>query len=453
MRGLHTASAWARTIERATLLALAMFALAATHAAAVPAFAIQTGQPCNACHVGGFGPRLTPFGRSFKIGGYTARTDSFNVPLSAMAVASYVRTLKAQPGPPAPGFSANDNFAIDQISLFVAGGVGGHLGGFIQTTYDGVAKAFHWDNLDLRAVTTVKVKGKDLVLGATLNNAPTVQDGWNSLAAWGYPFTTSNLAPHPAASPLLAGALAQNTLGLTAYAWLNNEFYSEVGGYRSPSADFLIHAGVDPTAPGDISGTAPYGRIAYQKNFGDHNFEVGAFGMAANIFPGRDHSAGASDHFTDLGLDASFQIFRANKDVIMVNARYTHENQRLDASLPLGLAQNPSDSLSDIRVDAAYYWRDKIGLTIAVFDTWGSPDALLYPDARTFRPDSDGVLLQLDGTPWGAGGSPLGRRFNMRLGIQYVAYGRFNGAGANFDGAGRNASDNNTLRVFSWIAY
>jgi hypothetical protein len=109
--------------------------------------------------------------------------------------------------------------------------------------------------------------------------------------------------------------------------------------------------------------------------------------------------------------------------------------------------------LSDIRVDAAYYWRDKIGLTIAVFDTWGSPDALLYPDARTFRPDSDGVLLQLDGTPWGAGGSPLGRRFNMRLGIQYVAYGRFNGAGANFDGAGRNASDNNTLRVFSWIAY
>jgi hypothetical protein len=38
---------------------------------AVPAFAVQTGQPCTACHIGAFGPQLTPFGRAFKIGGYT----------------------------------------------------------------------------------------------------------------------------------------------------------------------------------------------------------------------------------------------------------------------------------------------------------------------------------------------------------------------------------------------
>jgi hypothetical protein len=30
---------------------------------------------------------------------------------------------------------------------------------------------------------------------------------------------------------------------------------------------------------------------------------------------------------------------------------------------------------------------------------------------------------------------------------------RFNGAGHNYDGAGANASDNNTLRVFTWFAY
>src|SRR5579859_5018024 len=56
-------------------------------AEAVPAFAEQTGQPCKACHVGGFGPELTPFGREFKIGGYTLRTHSA-IPLSAMAIAS-----------------------------------------------------------------------------------------------------------------------------------------------------------------------------------------------------------------------------------------------------------------------------------------------------------------------------------------------------------------------------
>jgi hypothetical protein len=29
-------------------------------ALAVPSFAIQTGQPCAACHIGAFGPQLTP---------------------------------------------------------------------------------------------------------------------------------------------------------------------------------------------------------------------------------------------------------------------------------------------------------------------------------------------------------------------------------------------------------
>ena len=33
-------------------------------AKAVPAFTDQTGQPCQTCHVGGFGPQLTPFAAS-----------------------------------------------------------------------------------------------------------------------------------------------------------------------------------------------------------------------------------------------------------------------------------------------------------------------------------------------------------------------------------------------------
>src|SRR5689334_7526606 len=55
-------------------------------AAAVPAFAEQTGRNCAACHVGGSGPELTPFGREFKLGGYTLRMHAA-VPLSAMAIA------------------------------------------------------------------------------------------------------------------------------------------------------------------------------------------------------------------------------------------------------------------------------------------------------------------------------------------------------------------------------
>src|ERR1043165_9998588 len=55
-------------------------------AQAVPVFAQQTGQPCKSCHVGGFGPELTPFGREFKLGGYTLRTHA-SIPIAAMAIA------------------------------------------------------------------------------------------------------------------------------------------------------------------------------------------------------------------------------------------------------------------------------------------------------------------------------------------------------------------------------
>ncbi len=429
-----------------------LLALTATQAAAVPSFAVQTGRPCGACHVGGFGPQLTPFGRAFKLGGYTLRTNTFNLPVSAMAVASFVHTAKDQAAPPAPSYGVNDNVAVDQISVFLAGGVGSHLGGFVQATYDGIGKAYSWDNLDLRAVTTLDIAKTNVLLGLDVNNAPTVQDVFNTLPSWGYPYTSSGLAPGPAASPLIAN-LTQTTLGVTAYAWINSQFYAEVGGYRSPSAQFLIHAGADPTSPGNIKGVAPYGRLAYQKNFGDRNVEVGAFAMGASLYPGHDQSLGLTDHYTDLGLDASYQLFAARKDVFTVNARYTHEQQRLDASQALGLAATRNVNLQDLRIDASYYWRDRIGLTVGAFDTWGKPDQLLYAANRTFTPDSSGLLFQLDGTPWGEGGSPLGPRFNMRLGIQYTAYLSFDGSGRNYDGLGDGAGANNTVRIFSWIAY
>ena len=289
-------------------------------ARAVPAFAVQTGQPCSGCHIGGFGPQLTPFGREFKMGGYTLRTDGFNLPVSAMAVASYVHTDKDQPTPPAPHYSDNDNFSLDQASLFLAGGFGAHVGAFVQATYDGVARAFHWDNLDVRAVTKLKMGGQSVILGATVNNAPTVTDAFNTLPAWGYPYTTSSLAPSGPASPLI-GNLAQNTIGVTGYAWVNSEIYAEFGGYRSPSSSFLIHAGIDPTDPGGIRGTAPYARLAWDKNLGTSNFEIGAFGLWADLYPGRDQSTGVTDSYADVGLDGSYQLFRKNRDVFTVNGR------------------------------------------------------------------------------------------------------------------------------------
>src|SRR5208282_3413944 len=51
------------------LVAAALLAVGGGPAQVLPAYARQTGQPCAVCHTAF--PELTPFGRRFKIGGYT----------------------------------------------------------------------------------------------------------------------------------------------------------------------------------------------------------------------------------------------------------------------------------------------------------------------------------------------------------------------------------------------
>ncbi len=426
-------------------------------AKAVPAFADQTGLACAACHVGGFGPELTPLGRDFKLNGYTMRSKSLSVPLSVMAVASLTHTKKGQVPAPA-GLSQNDNLAFDQGSIFIAGGVGHHFGGFAQITYDGVGKVWSWDNLDLRAVTTGHVLGQDAVFGLTLNNGPTIQDAWNTTPAWGFPYTNTGVSGTPGAAPLIDGGLAQNTLGLSAYSWIGQRWYLEAGAYSSPSTGTLRWLGADPFAPGDIKGLAPYGRVAWQGNLAGGTLELGAFALKAKINPERDRSSGFTDHYSDVGVDGSWQKSVGSGDTISAQARYIREHSNLEASCALALVGNGSNldcaktSLNQFRGNIGYNWHGKVGATLGAFSTTGTSNSDLYggPNAA---PDGNGVMGQLDYTPWGDGKSPLGPRFNMRVGVQYTAYGKFDGARQNYDGSGANASDNNDLRIFTWIAF
>jgi hypothetical protein len=41
----------------------------------------------------------------------------------------------------------------------------------------------------------------------------------------------------------------------------------------------------------------------------------------------------------------------------------------------------------------------------------------------------------------------------LRIGLQYTAYTKYNGARDNYDGFGRNARDNNSLFLYAWTAY
>ena len=442
-----------KTLKAALVLLALIAGFAPLGAEAVPSFAEQTGQRCSACHVGGLGPHLTQFGREFKLGGYTLRARTgFTNPLAAMAIASNVSTRKDQDAAP-PHYDTNHNLALDQISVFVAGGVGQYFGAFGQFTYDGIGRAFAWDQLDLRAAKQTTISGTDVLIGVDLNNSPGVQDAWNTLPSWGFPFTASSLAPSPAAAPMIAEAFAQRVLGSSVYMMWNHAIYAEAGLYWTPGKKFLSAMGVDIN-DGDtmMKGAAPYARVAYTKDLGVQNFEIGAFAFFPKSYPGGNRLAGG-DTFRDLGIDASWQYTGLSDVTVSVDARYTHEAQNLAASLALNEAANRHNTLQETQIDASYYWRNMIGVTVSPFHIWGSTDSLFYADNRTMTPNSTGVIFQLDYTPWGADVSPLGRRFNLRVGAQYTLYTELNGATKDYDGQGHNASDNNTFRLFTWVAF
>lgn len=420
---------------------------------ALPSFADQTGLACAACHVGAFGPALTPTGRQFKLEGYTWGGGDSSLPhVSAMLQGYLTHTEQGQPGGAAPHFGANDNLSLNQASLFYGGKIMDHLGAFVQTTYDGVARRFSWDNLDIRYAQKAKFGNTDAILGVSINNNPTVQDLWNSTPGWGTPFSSSSLAPGPAAAPVIAGGFAQQVLGASAYAMWDGWLYTEAGAYRNLSDNTQTVLGVSPLGQNRISGLAPYWRIAAQKQFGAHYFSAGTFGLSAKVYPGQDSSAG-TDRYTDFGLDATYDYLGDPDNSYSAYATFVDEHQSLDASNFLGGASNTSNKLRMLNLTGAYTYQQTYTFTVGYFDIWGSSDALYYGGSLNGSPNSNGFTAEVDYTPFGKDDSAFGPHVNVRVGLQYTAYLKFDGARSNYDGSGRNASDNNTLALMTWFLF
>jgi hypothetical protein len=413
-------------------------------AEAVPSFARQTGLSCTACHTAF--PQLNSFGRDFKLRGYTMTTDTKGEtdrlkegrlpPISFMLQASYTGIDVAEPG------AQNGNAALpDQASLFYAGRISDKLGAFVQITYDGIDDHFTMDNADVR----FSGEHESVVYGLTLNNNPTVEDLWNSTPAWSFPYASSGVAPAPTAAAQIDGTLAQQVVGLGAYAFVNKLVYGAFGVYRS----FQIGAASppDPTSENVIKGAAPYWRLAVSHQWGAHDLEVGTYGLSVDLYPGDGPLTGPTNRFRDLAVDAQYQ-WMAGKNAVTVHTTWIHEKQEWDAGVEDGAAANPTDTLKTFRVDGSYLFDQRVAGTIGFFSTSGDGDALLYPPdsvdgSRTGSPDSRGFVLEADYYPW----------YNARLSAQYVVYGRFNGADSNYDGSGRSASDNNTLYLNVWLMY
>jgi hypothetical protein len=433
------------------LAAFSLTTLSGRPAGAVPLFARQTGQQCAACH-NGF-PELTPYGRLFKLNGYTFGGGQSSLPpISFMAVASFTNTQADQPGPAAPHYNANNNPALDVVSLFYGGVILPHVGLFGQATYDNIGKAVSWDNTDLRYAQVFKLFDKEAVFGVTVNNNPTVQDVWNSTPAWGYPWLSSGLAQTPAAATLIEGGLAQEVVGVSPYIYWNRLIYAEVGGYRTLGNRALYELGANPGGVSAINGVAPYWRLAFEPQWGPNAWEVGTFGLAASQVPGGVTGFG-TDHTTDVGFDTQYQ-YLGEVHSFSVQASWIHENAQSSASQALGNTANGHNHLDSTHIKASYYYNQTYGGTIAHFQIDGTRDALLYGgDSANSSPNSAGWVGELDYFPFNHGGPAFWPWLNLKVGLQYTYYTEFNGASRNYDGLGTSAADNNTLYLFTWLAF
>ena len=422
--------------------------IVARPAHAVPSFAEQTGQPCAACHVGAFGPQLKQFGRDFKLSGYVASDGkSHGVPVSLTTQMSFTRTDAGQHGPAAPHYAPNDNATLDQASVYYAGRVTPWLGGFVQLTYDGIARQPHVDNIDVRHSAEGTLFDEDLVYGFTANDNPTVSDLWNSTPAWKFPYNGSGLAPNPIAATLIDGGLGQRVAGGGGYVMWNDLVYAEADLYRGLGYDVLNATGVTPVSQTDKTrGVIPYWRVALQRDIGRSYAQLGAYGLSADVLPGGVDVPGARDHFTDTAIDANYQFTVDPKTVVsdMVSAHMTliHEDAALHASQALSGAK-PSHKLNTFRTDVSYSIAATVTPSLQYFNTGGTGDAA-YWGTPSGRPDSSGVIAEIAYVPWGKPGSSIGWG-NVRFAVQYVDYFKF-------DGSSRKASANNALFASVWAA-
>jgi hypothetical protein len=503
----------------ATFAAIFVFAAAAilltieftSPAQALPSFARQTGQPCGTCHTDF--PALTPFGRRFKLLGYTMGGGPFRTtPWASKAgqdaraeydkMMGYVKALPAQPtsdaekdyvppvsmmavvglthtqadlgvltGAPPDPYSQNNNVVLSPFSGFWGGAITDNIGAFAQVTYNAIGSGpsadpfdrhtWTWDNTDVRYANTAHFGPLDFVYGITANNNPTVQDLWNTTPAWSFPYAVSNLYGPQNPGTAIEGAFAAHVAGVGAYTMINDLLYLELTGYKTLPFSTQNNLGTDPFgAPGQLGGIAPYYRVALEPHWGRNTFMVGAFGGQFNVHPWVDTGLTTfstavfpqSDVFTDYGFDTQYQ-YQGDNWWLTLRGSYIREFQRLNSSF-VNAGTNPTDLLNSLKLQAsfAYGADNRVVFTAQYFNQWGTADAGLYgTDPAT------GLPLTPNTNGWTAEIAYIPFGAGKMVGWPWfnarigLQYTFYNKLNVNLANTS-NPHDNNTLFLHAWFA-
>ncbi len=435
--------------------ACAMLLCLTARSFSVPSFARQMDVSCLQCHYAY--PQLNEYGRTFKIRGYVTdvgknikngkkESDLSLVkipPLATAFVTSLTATGKEQPG------IQNGSAAFPQeLSIFMAGKVTSNIGSFLQLSYEQEEGNIGMDMGEIRLAFNSSLMKKPLTYGFILNNTPALQDVWNSTPAFAFPYLSSETAPTPIATVLIDNVLGNEVAGLGMYGFFDNQLYLGGAVYRSaPQGGFPVaeQPAEGENTPGIISGVAPYWRAAVQPIKGSQYLEIGTYGMFASLYP--SGVSGTTNKYTDLGFDGQYEL-HAGPGSALFYLTGIYEWRTFNASLSSGEVETAHPNLFSLNFNMHYFMNFGLEGSFGYILTAGNTDSLLYNQemirgSRTNKPNNGRFILQLSYLPWQ----------NAKVTVQGYLYHMFNGASENYDGFGRNASDNNTLYVSTWLAF
>ena len=463
-------------------------------AEAIPLFARQTGHNCQACHISY--PELTAYGREFKLNGYTFG-EAQPIPLAGaiMAEIDHVRSPDATTGAPTctgtggsnAGTSSCDSLRLNQYSIFFGGRLSVNFGMFGQMTgsefpigagsgtgnsgVTGGGFAPAADNTEFRYVHRIMSDDSlepAAVLGLNMNNNPTMEDVWNAVPAWRFPWFPYLAAGYgPSAATYVDNPLGtHNKVGIGGYAWVQKSFYAELNLYHSATGmlSFMNWGnGGTEAAMGDqpsdvLSGENPYWRVAYSHDWGYNSVEVGLFGWIAKTFncnPASTTCASpvstATNNYRDTAIDAQYQYNKGEPWVFSAAGSYIHEKNDLTAlyqSSAGAAVSTPGHSVNEFNIKGTVYYNRQYGATLGYSSLNGTSDMALYGSglhggSLTGDPSSSWWTLELNYLPLQ----------NLRFSLLFQEFKKINGGSSNFDGFGNTAAGQDRITGAIWWAF
>ena len=408
---------------------------------AVPSFSRQTGSECAACHIGSFGLNLTPFGARFKAGGYIdSDGNGSKIPLSVQLLAEQVNPAKG-----------STRTRLSEADVYFAGRLTDQIGGIARLSRrdDGTTVRTTLENLDLRYAREVKLNDKDVVVGLSLNNSPSVQDPVSVLPGRGFamPSTDGTLLNQSSAHHL-----ANRVIGLSTYGLYDQTWYGELGSYRSLPVSTQERLGFDAAGdPGKLSGTS-YWRLAYMKDLKTQFFSVGLVGLNTTRQLNR---SGPADGIKDVGIDLNYQYLGTREHMMQIRYANILEKRNYGSApastfIP-GLLANSTGRSRDQSLVFTYVYKQTYGLTVArLFGTAQADSVRFLPFGK---PDTHSTFIEASWTPFGKEDSWSAPWANLRLSAGWFKFSKFNGSstdifGSNF-GSGAPLTNAKDLNQFT----